>query len=108
MPEIQEKLAQVASAPEKDSALQAGVTLAKASKPVILCFGGQVSLFVGLDRQLYDSLTILRLHLNKHNRITTSLGLRSIYPKIFSQQPIRDSIKLQTMLFTMQYSCART
>ena len=108
MAEFQEKLAQVASAPEKDSALRAGVTPAKASRPVILCFGGQVSLFVGLDRKLYDSVTMLRLHLNECDRMITSLGLGSIYPDIFSQQPIRDPIKLQTVLFAMQYSYAKT
>lgn len=108
MAEFQEKLAQVASAPEKDSALRAGVTPAKASRPVILCFGGQVSLFVGLDRKLYDSVTMLRLHLDECDRMITSLGLGSIYPDIFSQQPIRDPIKLQTVLFAMQYSCAKT
>lgn len=62
MPEFQEKLTQMASAPEKNSALRAEVTPAKASRPVILCFGGQVSLFVELDRKLYDSVTILRLY----------------------------------------------
>ncbi|KAK4982560.1 Type I Iterative PKS [Elasticomyces elasticus] len=108
MAEFQEKLAQVASAPEKDSGLRAGVTPAKASRPVILCFGGQVSLFVGLDGKLYDSVTMLRLHLNECDRMITSLGLGSIYPDIFSQQPIRDPIKLQTVLFAMQYSCAKT
>lgn len=108
MTELQEKLTEVAAAPDKDAALRAGVTPAKASRPVILCFGGQISLFVGLDRKLYDSVTLLRQHLDECDRMITSLGLASIYPDIFSQQPIRDPIKLQTMLFAMQYSCAKT
>ena len=35
----------------------------KTPRPVIMCFGGQISTFVGLDRKLYDSVKILRSYL---------------------------------------------
>ena len=108
MAELQEKLDQAASVSDKDSAARIGITQVKANKPVILCFGGQVSLFVGLDRKLYDNVVILRRHLDDCDAVITSLGLGSIYPDIFSQQPVRDTVKLQTMLFAMQYACAKS
>ncbi|KAL9619500.1 MAG: hypothetical protein Q9160_005863 [Pyrenula sp. 1 TL-2023] len=105
--ELEEKLDQAASVTDKDSAARIGILPVKAKRPVILCFGGQVSLFVGLDHKLYDNVTILRQHLDDCDTTITSLGLESIYPDIFSQQPVRDTVKLQTMLFAMQYACAK-
>lgn len=75
-------------------------------RPVILCFGGQVSTSVGLDRGLYDRTQILRYYLDECDEAIRSFGLRGIYPDIFSQQAIQDQQHLQTMLFAMQYSCA--
>lgn len=77
-----------------------------ARRPVILCFGGQVSTFVGLDRHLFDSVTILRRHLDECNATGLALGLDSIYPDIFQRSPLLDTVKLQTVLFAIQYSCA--
>ncbi|KAL4784152.1 hypothetical protein BJX76DRAFT_357355 [Aspergillus varians] len=76
-------------------------------RPVILCFGGQVSTFVGLSRPVYDSVGLLRRYLDECDSAMTSMGLESIYPDIFSTSPIQDTVKLQCMLFAMQYSCAR-
>nr|CAG8993142.1 Non reducing polyketide synthase [Penicillium sclerotiorum] len=106
--ELEEKLEEAAAASDKEAASRIGVVSTKTETPVILCFGGQVSLFVGLDRQLYDNVAILRRHLDDCDAVVTSLGLKSIYPDIFEQQPIRDTVKLQTMLFALQYSCAKT
>ncbi|KAH8704876.1 hypothetical protein BGW36DRAFT_421463 [Talaromyces proteolyticus] len=78
------------------------------SRPVVLCFGGQVSTFVGLDRHLYDNITLLRNHLDHCNHLCLTLGLDGIYPEIFQRTPIEDTVKLQTVLFAMQYSCAKT
>lgn len=78
------------------------------ARPVVLCFGGQVSKFVGLDRQLYDNISILRTHLDQCNTLCCSLGIQSIYPAIFQRQPIEDIVTLQVALFAMQYSCARS
>ncbi|KAL4952287.1 hypothetical protein BDW69DRAFT_200843 [Aspergillus filifer] len=78
-----------------------------AERPVILCFGGQVSTFVGLNRPVYDSVGLLRQYLDECDKVMTAMGLESIYPDIFSTSPIQDTVKLQCMLFAMQYSCAR-
>ena len=76
-------------------------------RPVILCFGGQISTFVGLDKDLYESMTVLRKYLDECNTVCTALGLDSIYPDIFQRSPLSDIVKLQTVLFAMQYSCAK-
>ncbi|KAI9661817.1 MAG: Type I Iterative PKS [Bathelium mastoideum] len=78
----------------------------KAERPVVLCFGGQVSTFVGLDHKLYDSVALLRYHLDQCDAVMQSLGLSSLFPDIFSRSPITDPVKLQTILFASQYACA--
>ncbi|CAI7652979.1 unnamed protein product [Penicillium glandicola] len=108
MAELYEKLDEVATVvSKKDVAASVGITPAKAERPVILCFGGQVSRFVGLDRKLFESVAILRRHLDDVNTIVMSQGLDSIYPEIFTREPVQDTVKLQTMLFAMQYACAK-
>ncbi|KAL2827959.1 hypothetical protein BDW59DRAFT_143589 [Aspergillus cavernicola] len=99
------------SIPELKTILSRGASSAEdasqAARPVILCFGGQVSTFVGLNRAVYDQVDILRYHLDECDSAMTALGLDSIYPEIFSCDPIADTVKLQSMLFAMQYSCAK-
>ncbi|KAJ5309200.1 hypothetical protein N7508_004579 [Penicillium antarcticum] len=108
MAELYEKLDRAAKViSKKDLAANAGIETAKAERPVILCFGGQVSRFVGLDRKLFDSVAILRQHLNDVNTVFISQGLDSIYPDIFTREPIQDTVKLQTMLFALQYAGAK-
>ncbi|KAL4815105.1 hypothetical protein BDW67DRAFT_191767 [Aspergillus spinulosporus] len=51
-----------------------------AARPVILCFGGQVSKSVGLDRAVYEKATLLRQHLDQC----------SIFPGIFQREAIHD------------------
>ncbi|KND87339.1 Conidial yellow pigment biosynthesis polyketide synthase [Tolypocladium ophioglossoides CBS 100239] len=108
--ELHEKLEQVAGISGKEDATKIGIVPARAERPVILCLGGQVSRFVGLDRKLFDSAAVLRRHLDDCDAVVTSLGLNSIYasPDIFSREPVRDAVKLQTMLFAMQYACAKS
>lgn len=77
-------------------------------RPVIFCFGGQTSTFVGLDRQLFEGIAVLRKHLNECNSICISLGLSDIFPGIFQRTPLGDPLRLQTMLFALQYSCAKS
>jgi acyl transferase domain-containing protein/nucleoside-diphosphate-sugar epimerase/acyl carrier protein/SAM-dependent methyltransferase len=77
-----------------------------APRPVILCFGGQVSTFIGLDRQVYDRVQVLRYWLDQCDATCQSLGAKSIYPDIFYNEPVEDASKLQPMLFAMQYACA--
>jgi acyl transferase domain-containing protein/nucleoside-diphosphate-sugar epimerase/acyl carrier protein len=79
-----------------------------AQRPLILCFGGQMGLFVGLNRDLYDSVEILRKNLGVCNSACIAQGLPSIFPGIFKKKPIRDPVRLQTMLFAMQHACARS
>ncbi|KAK2608938.1 hypothetical protein QQS21_002514 [Conoideocrella luteorostrata] len=75
-------------------------------RPVILCFGGQVAKFIGLDRQVFDNTTVLRHHLNQCDSVCKLIGSGSIYPAIFQRDPIDDASVLQPLLFAMQYSCA--
>ena len=84
------------------------VTTRKSARPVVLCFGGQISTFVGLDRQTYESVKILRSYLDQCDAVCLSLGLDGLYPSIFQRSPIADTVSLQTMLFSIQYSCAKS
>ena len=77
-------------------------------KPVVLCFGGQVSNFVGLSRELFDASALLRSHLDDCDFAVQSQGLSSIYPGIFQTSPIEDVVQLHCMLFSLQYSCAKS
>ncbi|OCL13142.1 non-reducing polyketide synthase 1 [Glonium stellatum] len=81
-------------------------TVRQPPRPTVLCFGGQVSTFIGLDRKVYERVKILRNHLDQCNIICQSIGLDGIYPEIFQKNPVTDIVKLQTMLFAIQYSCA--
>ncbi|KAK4555343.1 hypothetical protein LTR86_007640 [Recurvomyces mirabilis] len=79
----------------------------KAYRPVILCFGGQTSQTIGLDRNVYGRYGLLRNHLDTCNKLLLSMGCDSIYPTIFEKLPMTDVVKLQTTLFSFQYSCAK-
>ncbi|KAJ5675034.1 Male sterility NAD-binding [Penicillium maclennaniae] len=105
--ELQDKLAN-ATVATKDTAASIGIAPVKPERPVILCFGGQVSTFVGLDRTVYEGAAVLRHHLDKCDTAITSNGLESIYPDIFSCEPYQDIVKLQTALFAMQYASAKS
>jgi acyl transferase domain-containing protein/thioester reductase-like protein/acyl carrier protein/SAM-dependent methyltransferase len=76
--------------------------------PVVLCFGGQVSTFIGLDRTVYEKVAVFRKHLDTVNAIARSFGASSIYPGIFERSAITDTVRLQITLFAMQYACARS
>ncbi|KAF7181793.1 hypothetical protein CNMCM7691_001090 [Aspergillus felis] len=105
--ELQEKLAK-ASAATKETAASIGIAPVKPERPVVLCFGGQVSTFVGLDRAVYEGAAVLRHHLDNCDAAIKSHGLDSIYPDIFSCEPYQDVVKLQTALFAMQYASAKS
>ncbi|KAH8889982.1 putative polyketide synthase [Thozetella sp. PMI_491] len=101
--ELQEQL----SALERACPLQPSSSRPTHSPPVVLCFGGQISKFVGLDRSVYETVAILRQHLDQCDEICRSLGIDSIFPHIFQREPIDDISHLQTALFALQYSSAR-
>ncbi|KAM5454315.1 Type I Iterative PKS [Microsporum audouinii] len=92
-----------------DSVSEAGMVETQAERPVVLCFGGQVSTFIGLDRKLYDSIAIFRHHLDECDKMVKGeLGLPSIFPGIFSRTPLPDPVTLQVALFSMQYASTQT
>lgn len=80
----------------------------RSSRSVILCFGGQISTFVGLSRLVYANVKILQNHLDQCDAMCQSLGTTSIYPGIFRREPIEDPVELQTMLFAVQYASAKS
>ncbi|KAF3481209.1 uncharacterized protein GIQ15_03968 [Arthroderma uncinatum] len=104
--ELQEKLA-LAAAATKETAASARIAVAKTERPDVLCFGGQNSKFIGLDRALYEGVAILRQHLDACDAAITAMGLSSIFPSIFSREPIQDVVQLQMALFAIQYASAR-
>lgn len=101
--ELQEKLAAY-----EESSASVVSTARSASKSVVMCFGGQVSTFVGLDRDLYNSVNVIRKHLDNVDTVARSIGAESIFPSIFDRTPIQNIVKLQTILFAIQYACARS
>ncbi|KAM0812270.1 hypothetical protein AB5N19_12260 [Seiridium cardinale] len=82
---------------------------ARPPRPVIVCFGGQVSTFVGLDQAVYDSSKVLRMHLGRCNTVCETMpDAGSIFPSIFQRTPISDPVMLQASLFAMQYASAQS
>ncbi|KAK9327489.1 hypothetical protein V1520DRAFT_374617 [Lipomyces starkeyi] len=65
-----------------------------AARPVILCFGGQVSKSVGLDRAVYEKATVFRQHLDQCDNVCKSIGAGRIFPGIFQQEAIHDPSRL--------------
>jgi len=80
---------------------------AEKKKPVVLCFGGQVSDFVGLDKEVFEHSSILRHHLDNCDAALRAANLPSLYPAIFQVEPIRDVVSLHAMLFSLQYASAK-
>jgi acyl transferase domain-containing protein/acyl carrier protein/SAM-dependent methyltransferase len=77
------------------------------SRPVIMCFGGQLSTTINLDRTVYESTVSLRQYMDRCNAMAITLGSGSIYPAVFQSSPITDIVLLQTALFAVQYSTAQ-
>ena len=101
--ELEDKLAACANGDKS-----VNVTPHKKARSVILCFGGQVSKFIGLDQKVYDGASLVRSYLDQCNSVLESMGLSGIYPDIFQKTPVGDTVKLQTMLFALQYSSAKS
>lgn len=78
------------------------------AKPVVLCFGGQVNNAVGLSREVHDSSALLRSHLDQCDVALRSMGLDGLYPEIFQTDHVVDTVKLHCLLFSLQYSCAKS
>ncbi|KAI1205468.1 BcPKS19, polyketide synthase [Annulohypoxylon truncatum] len=102
----------VSSIQDLESKLEAassgsGINTADSPKPVVLVFGGQESEFVGLSRDIYESSKVFRNHLDRCDEILVSRGLESLYPAIFSQEPIESLTLLHSALFAVQYASAK-
>ena len=77
------------------------------AKPVVLVYGGQVNDAVGLSKDLYDNNLLLRQYLDQCDVILRSFGLNGLYPEIFQASPVSDIVGLQSMVFSLQYSCSK-
>ena len=75
--------------------------------PVVLCFGGQTGRSISLSRDLVESSALLRAHLDRCDEACLSLGLPSLFPRIFDPAPVEDLVALHAMLFSVQYASAR-
>lgn len=78
------------------------------SKPLIMCFGGQISTTINFDKAVYDNITLIRQYMDRCNALAISLGAGSIYPAVFQATPIPDIVLLQASLFAVQYSTAKS
>lgn len=74
---------------------------------VVLCFGGQVSDRVALDKGLWQGSALLRSNLDTCHDILCGMGYPGIYPGIFQAEPVTDVVALHSMIFATQYSCAK-
>nr|ASU91371.1 non-reducing polyketide synthase [Nephromopsis pallescens] len=78
------------------------------ASPVVLCFGGQVSDRVALDKRLWQESTLLRSHLDICDITLRAIGYPGLYPGIFQTETVTDVVALHSMIFATQYSCAQT
>ncbi|KAI0415829.1 BcPKS19, polyketide synthase [Xylaria grammica] len=83
-----------------------GITTTDTPKPVVFVFGGQESDFIALSQDVYLSSKVFRKHLDECDQILTSSGLESLYPVIFSLEPIENIVTLHSALFAVQYASA--
>lgn len=84
------------------------VSVPSPTKPVIMVFGGQEKLFVGLSREIPQSSRVFRDNLDRCHDVSISLGCKGIYPAVFKCSPISDLVTLHTALFAAQFASAQT
>lgn len=75
--------------------------------PVVLCFGGQVSDKVALDKRLWQESTLLRSYLDICDNTLRAMGYPGLYPGIFQTEAVTDVVVLHSIIFATQYSCAK-
>jgi acyl transferase domain-containing protein/thioester reductase-like protein/acyl carrier protein len=102
--DLQEKLASY----ENGASPSLNSVTRPASKPVIFCFGGQISKIIGLDRAIFEGTFLLRKHLSEVDAITRSEIPGGIIHVVLDKSPQDDPVKLQVALFALQYASART
>lgn len=76
--------------------------------PIVLVFSGQTGSLVKMSRDAYDSSLLLKGHMDRCDAIIQSLGYTSIFPAVFTQEPIVDIVTLHCAMFTVQYACAQS
>lgn len=76
-------------------------------RSVVLCIGGQTGRAVQVNETLYRHSCLLRKHLDACEQACQSLGLPSLYPVIFSPDPVQDLVSLHSQLFALQYASAK-
>ena len=75
--------------------------------PVVLCFGGQVSDKVALDKHLWQESTLFRSYLDMCDNTLRAMGYPGIYPGIFQTESVTDVVVLHSIIFATQYACAQ-
>ncbi|MCJ1260668.1 hypothetical protein MMC22_000530 [Lobaria immixta] len=75
-------------------------------KPIVLVFGGQSTNRAGLNRGIFDVSILLQRYLDDCDHTLRSLNLTTLYPGIFTLEPIHDVVKLHSFLFSLQYATA--
>lgn len=75
--------------------------------PVVLCFGGQISDKVALDKGLWQDSTLFRSYLDMCDNTLRAMGYPGIYPGIFQTETVTDVVILHSIIFATQYSCAQ-
>nr|POF12666.1 non-reducing polyketide synthase azaa [Quercus suber] len=69
---------------------------------VILCFGEPSARVSGLCRDLYESTSLLRQHLDECDAALRSMGVDSIFPQLSDKDQISNLTRFQTRLFSLQ------
>ena len=72
----------------------------------VLCWRSSDRVGNPLDKALYDSCHLLRMHLNHCNQEAISLGISGLLLAMFAKQPLEDVVLLQCRMFAVQYAYA--
>ena len=78
------------------------------ARPIVLVFSGQTSRTLGLNPDIYHSSILFRSHLDHCDQILQSHGIKTLFPEIFSREPVEDIVSLHCMIFSFQYACAKS
>ncbi|KAJ6184467.1 Type I Polyketide synthases (Type I PKS) [Penicillium mononematosum] len=78
------------------------------NRPVVLCIGGQNGCTAQIDPGIYETCSLFKNHLDACEATCQILGLPSLFPSIFQSQPIEDLVSLHCILFSIQYSSAKS
>ena len=79
-----------------------------AAKPVVLAFGGQSGKRASLNPELYNSSALLRSHLLECDRLLRLSTGSGILPALLQDDASQDLVTYHNILFSIQYSMART